>query len=520
MKTVLFHRHVAAQRDGVGIVPPQLAVLPVAVQILARDFLEGVPDALDVAGTARAVDQAEAGPDGMIASEDEAVAGALEHGLHAAAIGFDARGFGIVEVAAVHRAPEVGVELEVSHAPLVAHGAEDGLQVLLHFGIGAVERVPGAAAPALEGDLVGGERLAVGVLHEPVGMLLEDVATGFGDERRHPDGGLEALLADGLQHFLHAAAEGASGFQPVAHGGLVAIVELHVLELRRVFGDGGEVVHHVLGGDARAEAIPTAPAGGRRGELQGRMIHGDAAGELVEQLGAIGAGGEEELLEIPGFAGSEREAFGIEHDLDGFRPQVETAVESPAACETEQLRFAAGRGEGHHAGDDARVGGLRDLVVAELVVADVDRLAECAGGLREHLETFAVERGGVGQIVRDPEERDFGDVDRRLAGVGETRAEEIAGALRGELDGGSGFDGADFGFGGPDVERGGGGESEGGEEEGGGWAEHSNTLALKRSGGWRAWGRLAVVARTNVVLVSGSTGRLSAGRRLPACPTS
>ena len=82
-----------------------------------------------------------------------------------------------MQFAAVHGAPEVGVELEISHAPLLAHGAEDVLQVLLHLGVGAIERVPRAVAPALEGDLVGGERLAVVALHEPVGMLLEDVAS-------------------------------------------------------------------------------------------------------------------------------------------------------------------------------------------------------------------------------------------------------------------------------------------------------------------------------------------------------
>ena len=63
---------------------------------------------------------------------------------------------------------------------------------------------------------------------------------------RHPDRGLEALLADRLEHALHVAAEGLAGFQPVAHGGLIAVVELDVFELRRVLDDGVEIVHHVL----------------------------------------------------------------------------------------------------------------------------------------------------------------------------------------------------------------------------------------------------------------------------------
>src|SRR5689334_15274251 len=107
----------------------------------------------------------------MIAAEDEGVACAAEYGLHAAAVGFDAGRLRVVEAAAVHRAPEVRVELEVSDAPLPAHGAEDALEVLLDFGVGAIERVPRAVAPALEGDLAGGERLAVIAFHEPVGVL-------------------------------------------------------------------------------------------------------------------------------------------------------------------------------------------------------------------------------------------------------------------------------------------------------------------------------------------------------------
>src|SRR5262249_15797985 len=96
---------------------------------------------------------AEARPERMIAAEDEAVARTLQHGLHATAIGLDARSFRVVQFAAVHRAPEVGVELKVRDAPLFAHGAGDTLQVLLPLRSGAVERIPRTAAPALEGYL-------------------------------------------------------------------------------------------------------------------------------------------------------------------------------------------------------------------------------------------------------------------------------------------------------------------------------------------------------------------------------
>src|ERR1035437_8207931 len=130
----------------------------------------------------------------MIAAQDEAIARAAQDRKHTAAIGFDAGGFGVVQLAAVHGAPKVGVELEIGPAPLLAHGAEDVLQVPLHLGVGAIECIPGTAAPALEGDLAGGQRLTVLALHEPIRVLLEYVAAGLGDERTHPDGGLEALL--------------------------------------------------------------------------------------------------------------------------------------------------------------------------------------------------------------------------------------------------------------------------------------------------------------------------------------
>src|SRR3954452_7256338 len=102
----------------------------------------------------------------------------------------------------------------------------------------------------------------------------------LGDERRDPEGRLEALLADGLEDALHVAAEGLPRFQPVAHRGLIAVVELDVLELRDILRDGGEIVHDVAGGDARSEAIPTAPAGGRVFEVKRRVIRVDSRGEL------------------------------------------------------------------------------------------------------------------------------------------------------------------------------------------------------------------------------------------------
>src|SRR5215475_4751307 len=113
MEAVFFFGHRAAQGHGVRIVPPETAVLPGAVEVLARGLLEDVPGPLDIARTTRSVNQTETGPDRVIASEDEAIARTAEDGLHAAAVGLDARSPRVVEFAAVHGAPEVGVKLEI-----------------------------------------------------------------------------------------------------------------------------------------------------------------------------------------------------------------------------------------------------------------------------------------------------------------------------------------------------------------------------------------------------------------------
>ena len=201
-------RAVAGQHDRVRIVPPQPAVLPVAaagsaapcaatrshVRLMSFELREPWTRPSD-------------GHDRVVAAEDERVSRAPTHRLHAAAVGFDPRGARVVEPPAVDRAPEVRVELEVGAAPLRAHGAEDGLEVGLRLGVGAVERVPGAAPPAAEGHAVRAQGRPSASFTNQSGCCLEDVRALLGDERRHPDRGLEPARADLLQHALHVAAE-------------------------------------------------------------------------------------------------------------------------------------------------------------------------------------------------------------------------------------------------------------------------------------------------------------------------
>src|SRR5439155_10182428 len=100
-------------------------------------------------------------PQRMIAAEDERIARAAKDRLHAAAIRFDARRLRIVETAAVHRAPEVRVQLEVGAAPFLPHRAEDVREMLLRIAVRAVERVPGTATPAAKGHAIGSQRCAL-----------------------------------------------------------------------------------------------------------------------------------------------------------------------------------------------------------------------------------------------------------------------------------------------------------------------------------------------------------------------
>src|SRR6266481_2769495 len=162
MKLKFLVRQSSGQQNSVRIVPPQLSILPVSIQCLPRLHLEVGPRALDVAGTARAINQTERRPDRMVAAENKTASSAPANCFHALAIGLYTRCLGIMEPSAVHRAPEIGVKFEVSAAPLLAHGVEDLFEMLLHFRMSAVERIPRTVTPSTKSYLAGHERLIIG----------------------------------------------------------------------------------------------------------------------------------------------------------------------------------------------------------------------------------------------------------------------------------------------------------------------------------------------------------------------
>src|SRR6185369_13661672 len=100
-------------------------VLPVTAEVLSRSRFDAFPGALDVVGAARAVNQSERRPDRVVATEDETIFRAAQYRAHPGAISLDAGSALVVKAAAVDRAPEVCVKLEVSAAPLAVHRAKE-----------------------------------------------------------------------------------------------------------------------------------------------------------------------------------------------------------------------------------------------------------------------------------------------------------------------------------------------------------------------------------------------------------
>src|SRR5215471_1568971 len=162
----------------------------------------------------------------MVASQDETVAGAAPDRLHALPVSLDARGFGIVESPTMHRAPEIGVQFEIRAPPVFAHGAEDLFKMLLHFRMRPIQRVPGSVPPPCKRYLAGQKRLIVCSADEPIRVLLKNVGILLGDEGCNPDCWFKAAQADLFQYRDNISAERLARFQPVAHCGLVAIVNL------------------------------------------------------------------------------------------------------------------------------------------------------------------------------------------------------------------------------------------------------------------------------------------------------
>ena len=94
----------------VKICQERLANAEQKIEIIARNsagktVVKDFEPTQESPAAAKAVDQSERRPDGMIAAKNEAVLRAAKHSLHAAPVGFDARRFGVMESAAGHGPP-------------------------------------------------------------------------------------------------------------------------------------------------------------------------------------------------------------------------------------------------------------------------------------------------------------------------------------------------------------------------------------------------------------------------------
>ena len=265
----------------------------------------------------------------------------------------------IVEPAAMHRAPEIGVELEIGATPFLAHGAKELFEMPLHLGMRAVERVPWPAPPAAERHAIGSQRRAGGVLDEPAGMLLKDRGLLFGNERRDPDRGLESAASNLIEHGAHAATERRAGREPVAHRALIPVVDLHVLQTGEALRDDVEVVEHLLCGDARAEAIPRAPAGRRRrGRADNRgWCTARRSPAAASSAARSDAGRDHQFFQRPRLARSEGKTFAVEHRSHRRSADDEPSAEPRARREGEQRRVPARRRERQQAVVRARAVG-------------------------------------------------------------------------------------------------------------------------------------------------------------------
>ena len=115
------------------------------------------------------------------------------------------------------------------------------------------------------------------------------------------------------------------------------------------------------------------------------MIAGNSLGHVRERAA------DREFLELPRLPRRELDAFRVNGDFERAVSQEESPAEATARRECQRNRRSIRGREGQQAGCGGRAFRLRDFVVILLRVAQIERLGERAGCLREHLEALAVE---------------------------------------------------------------------------------------------------------------------------------
>ena len=94
----------------------------------------------------------------------------------------------------------------------------------------AIEHIPRSQPPPAKTDLVRPQWPPFAILHEPVRMLTKQTGFRARNKGRDPDRRFEAFGPNLAQHGPHIAAEGLPGLEPVAHPGLIAVIDLDIAQ--------------------------------------------------------------------------------------------------------------------------------------------------------------------------------------------------------------------------------------------------------------------------------------------------
>ena len=190
-------------------------------------------------------------------------------------------------------------------------------------------------------------------------------------------------------------------------------------EAGNLLRDDVEVVAHLLCGHSWTKAVPRTPPGRWRRKPERRMIRVQPLRQRRQERLTIRSRRVRELLERPLLARFERQPFGFDDDLERRRPNVQRARESSARIEGEDVVRTFGCLDRGQPIDDACSRRLGQTVVFRVgVVAEIQRLAQRAPSLRQHLKALAIEGRVPWKRVSDVEQDDVLDAHRLTAGVG------------------------------------------------------------------------------------------------------
>ena len=165
------------------------------------------------------------------------------------------------------------------------------------------------------------------------------------------------------------------------------------------------------------------------------MVRHEAIRHIREQPRSIVARRHHQLLERPRFTGLERKVLGVDDRPHRRAANLKPPTELRAGRERIQRRVSARRREREQPVVGAGAFGRRDAVVLRVgVLTEVDRRAESAAGLRQHLKPFAVQRGRWRQRQVDVEEHDLLDAHRNPAAIDHTRSTERVGPVAYQFD--------------------------------------------------------------------------------------